>query len=127
MWSPWPWLIVMTSIRSKVLSSFGQAGLPSIHGSRSAVFAPRVTSLNVLWPSQVSANPRLSGISAPCGAGHRRALQLLEPRGEVAQHRRLVGDAEPPQPLTVTVELDHGFRHVAHVLGGVHAPWDREP
>src|SRR2546429_4802106 len=112
MWSPCPWLIVMTSIFSKVLCSLGHAGLPSIHGSISTSLLPRVWSLKVLWPSQVSAKPRFKGMEFSVGAarsrrraardlasrlggrGGRAAAHPLEPGGEVAQHPRPVGDAQ---------------------------------
>src|SRR5437773_1329220 len=116
MWSPWPWEMVITSILSKVLCSLGQAGLPSTHGSISTVRPPRVTSLKVLWPSQVSAKPRLMFAIPPprlaprasargcCGLG---VAQLLEPRREVPEHRRLVGEAQSLEPLLLVMELDH--------------------
>src|SRR5215468_8967932 len=125
MWSAWPCVMVITSIASKRVRSRGQAGLLSTHGSSSSVFPERVFSLKELWPSHVSSKPRFSTTSAPDGA-RRDLILLLESRGEVPQHRRLVDDTQPLEAATLAMELDHRIRHIAHLLAGVDAARHRE-
>src|SRR5512143_4321268 len=107
-------------------SPTGAMGLPSSHGSTSRCLPRGETRWKAPCPSQVSVKPlsnTFMGVlrarpSSPA-ARERRVHDLLEPRGEVAERRRLVREPEPAEPLALAVELDHGFRHVAHVLGRV--------
>src|SRR5262245_35439820 len=140
MWSPWPWEIVMTSMRSKVLPSRGQDGLPSTQGSSRTTRPPLVESLNVLWPSHVSENPRSSffmlhpasrarhpcrnrerRISAACG-GHKGRRPTSSVATRVARLRTWTG----PQPSLDALAhplaaLDHAVHlEQAELLPRVH-------
>src|SRR5262249_8653469 len=125
-WSPCACVTRIASTCEIGVSPTGAIGLPSSHGSTSRCLPRGETRWNAPWPSHVRVKPLSnafmgdSPISA-LAAGERRVHELFQPRREVAQDRRLVGEPQPAQPLAFAVELDHRVGDVAHVLGRVHA------
>src|SRR6266852_3865208 len=68
MWSEWPWVISITSMRSNFLRASGHFGFVSVHGSIRMTLPEGVVILNVAWPSQVILFPRVRSMKTPPSA-----------------------------------------------------------